>query len=191
MSFRLKLLVAVAVIVASLSVAGAASADTIQFRPGGAITSASLGRATFETEVSSVICPLTLRGRLRTEAVSNTAGTNIGEIAGVSTGECSGASGINILGLSWQLLLGAAFVGNVVSVHITHFEFEVLEAFGGLNCLYSGTANMSIATSSGVTGLLTSEGNNIPKGIISSIFCPSATRIHMTLGFTTQTIGRI
>lgn len=166
-----KIIALVVALVAVAAMAGTASANTIQSRPAGSITSASLGRLTFHSSLSNVICPVTMRGSLLTEAVSNTAGTRIGSISAVSIGTCEGASGVTVLSLPWNETLTASYTGTRVEFTINGASFLLHEVFGGLECLYSGNANASAAVSSSVTGLVTSAANALRN--VGNAFCPT------------------
>lgn len=174
-----KIITLVVALAAVAAMAGTASANTIQSRPAGSITSVSLGKLTFHSSISDVRCNVTLRGSLLTEAVSNTSGTRIGSISGATITNCEGASEVTVLSLPWNMQLTASYTGSAVQFTIVGASFLLHEVFGGLECLYRGNANASAAVSASVTGLVTSAQNGLSN--TNSIFCPSEGRMVGTM----------
>jgi hypothetical protein len=168
-----KLTTLLVALVAFAAMASTASANTIQSRPAGSITSVSLGKLTFHSSISDVLCNVTLRGRLLTEAVSNTAETKIGEITAAEITSCEGAAGVTVLNLPWTMRLTATYTGPTLSFKIVNASFNLEQVFGGLECLYQGNANASAEVISSVTGLVTSAANSVPRAAGQSFFCPS------------------
>jgi hypothetical protein len=160
------------VLVAAL--AATASANRIQISPGGEITLTSLGMVAFHTGLGDFKCHLTMTGRLVSEAVENASGTGIGQIGEFTTGEsCEQFPGMLPLGLPWPIRLTTSYTGTRVELSIIGIAFNIEQVFSGLECLYSGNENGAIEVASGVSGLVTSAANAIPRAPGQSIFCPS------------------
>ena len=85
-----RLLAAVVLALAALAIAcGAASAETMNLEPAGAIEAVSNGLVTFETEMGNISCRLVYRGELQ-RSFAMIEGTQFGRITSTSASECSG-----------------------------------------------------------------------------------------------------
>lgn len=164
MHSKQRLLLAAAVALVMLAaVAGPASAFIATMVPGGAISSASVGKLTFGSS-PTIACNVTLNGSLNEEAFALRANESFGSIAEVRTANCSGGSVSGILNLPWDLSVNAMLgtVPNEVTgmlFNLVGVSFEVT-ILGVVNCLYSGTG----AALLGVTATRTA-GNYTTAGI--------------------------
>lgn len=195
---RNRLIAVAAAALVLLAASTGASAASLQFRPGGAITRISLGKITFVAGELRFECNLTLRGNLLTTAISKTSSTKIGEINEVRWANCVGGELETFLALPWTMayrsISGMLPEGvTAINVSINNFGFK-LAIFGGfVNCLYSGNPEFTIAVThrSGAeytTGLLRSLENAL--ALREGFGCPIEGRLGGTFSLTTQTVVR-
>ncbi|MGN6188150.1 MAG: hypothetical protein ACTHOE_04575 [Conexibacter sp.] len=198
MSRSTRLLAVAALAIAAMALAGgSAAAGEFQFRPGGAITGASLGPVTFSGNGITITCNLTLRGTVTSARVPKVAGTSYGEITSVTIGRCSGGTA-SVLGLPWPVVYNAilgTLPEGVTGVSLTIQRTGFLLNTIGLECLYGG----SVTSLLGVTGRnpYTTGLYAIPSGssvpfVRGSFLCPRTGTMTGTFGLSpTQTVTRI
>jgi hypothetical protein len=148
-----KLLITAATALATLA-AAAAVAQAVQsasIGPGGAISSASLGKLTFGTS-PAVRCELTLKGTLSSFLTILSESVRLGAITEVSinNGACEGGRIERALSLPWTVaagdLYGAAFEDiegpepRYKKINITGASFLIEALSGFVNCLYEGVS---------------------------------------------------
>lgn len=182
-----KALLAVAMAFTALvALSGSAAAQSGSINPGGNITSASLGKLTFDGGIAQIQCNVEMRGALRTGVIPKLAGTNIGQVTGVTISNCTGGSVIRVdLDLPWQLTYSSisgtlpnAVTGLLFYVNNASFLLSI-SLLGTNNCLYRGRIGASIAAigsnpyTSGLISVLSGD-QNMSVTTLNGI-CPNGT----------------
>jgi hypothetical protein len=190
MSSKLKLLITAVLALGALASFTSIASATLQTERGGAITSRSLGKVTFHSNLSDVKCLVTLRGTLSNARIAQTAGTSFGEITEVAIASCEGASGVAVLGLPWPTRY-VNFTRTGLEFDIHNASWNLQEVFGGLECLYRGDPVATVAlTEVGserfTTGLVRSNETSVARGAGQSGFCPASGRLQATFGLEPQ-----
>jgi hypothetical protein len=192
------LLAAVVALVALAGLTSSASAVRLQTRNGGAITSVSLGRLTFEGSGLNVRCNVTLRGSLRTEAIEAVRGTSFGSITAGEVTSCEGGSAeISGETFPWSITYNTHSVAGGLEFTINGATF-LIEAFGS-GCQYRGSPTATLAWTrtaerTFTSGLIRSNATSVSllRRLFGLFNCPSTGRLIGSFNLTpTQTITEI
>jgi hypothetical protein len=193
-----------AVVVGAVLLACAATADavTLTVEPGGAITSVSLGKVSFESPEGgglNIRCNLRMTGTLTAAPIAAVAGTQFGSITSAATEACEGNGEARVLegSLPWALIYNR----HAIEVNLDGLLFTIREAavlvrdmIAGFiaGCLYKGNANALLAWTAENphrSGLITSLANNIAfflKLAGSEFECVNNARVIGTFSLTPQ-----
>jgi hypothetical protein len=181
---RIKLLLLAVVAIAAVT-ASSASATTISTSPGGAYSSASLGRVTFTGGSITIRCNLTLSGTLATSAAA-TAGTKIGDMSAVETASCEGGRVRSINNLPYELRFNRlTATGLEFEVASTNFTLSVTIFGIVVDCTYGGNVPALVEIINSRTGLIRILTNSLSKTAGSSS-CPTTGSMSGTFGLEPQ-----
>jgi hypothetical protein len=181
---------ALATLVATVALAGSASAAYMNVYPSGTISLASSGRLSFTAGGITVACEMTLNGRIREGPIQISLAT-AGEINEASIGTCTGGSVREILGTPWTIKAESATgtlpdAATGVTFAIENFAFNA--EVSGLNCLYRGTARAQLALTGtawyDAGALRVNESATLRK--FSGALCPETARVAGSLNFSRE-----
>lgn len=186
MLHRFKILLISALALSALSTS-AARGTTIEFSPGGAITSPSLGKLTFTGGSINWRCNFTLAGTLAASTTA-AAGNQIGAISRVEVASCEGLTLRSINNLPYPLLYGR-LVAEGLEFAISRWNMTWSVTIFGIvqDCTYEGSIPVLLTITATRTGLYTILTNSLRKTAGGSS-CPASGSFSGSFGLTQQTV---